>query len=781
MFVTTTGRTVAQRSGIISVTSYAVFATLLLIGSIYFAGAANAEVNTAPSFDAIADQTVDEDSSSRDISITGVSDPESQAVTMSAGSSNTALIPNPAITGEGATRTLTYTPAADANGSAAITVTADDGQSSNNTFIRTFTITVNSVNDVPSFDAISNQSVVENSSQQSVNITNVSPGPSDESGQTVTMSATSDNTTLVPNPNNSAVSSGSATLTYTPAANQTGTAVITVTADDGQASNNTTPRTFTITVNEDVTYVDDSATGANDGSSPANAFTTIQAAISAVASGATIDVAAGTYAENVSINSKTDLIIRGVGVTTIIEPASGIGFAITNSSDITIKDLKIHTAGTDAHGIWVAGTPSGGSAVDGLTVKSTTIVVDGYSAGIYAEQVNPAHTNWQIGGTGDENAITINDGTGGTGDGLDLHDVSASTVSYNNITLNNPVSSTNVLWTSELSNLSGLTFSNNTVSGSSGSEVAFVPNFVLGGGSTITTITVSGNTFQDWGSRALRMGDKVSSATVSGNKFLVAEVSEILKNENASAEVNAEGNWWGYSTGPASSATVGTVDYRPWCTENTCATVDNAAPTAAITYSDSDGIVKSGDTLTITATFSEAILDSPVVKISISGSNSVSATEMTKVDSTHYTYIHTVGTGDGTASVALSVGTDASGNIITSAPTSGATFTVDNTAPDAPSTPDLNATSDSGSSDSDDITNSTTPTLTLTAESGSSIKIYDTDGTTIIGLGDPTTGTYIIGVSTLSPGVHSVTAKATDVAGEERGAFFFLGGQIVFE
>ena len=54
---------------------------------------------------------------------------------------------------------------------------------------------------------------------------------------------------------------------------------------------------------------------------------------------------------------------------------------------------------------------------------------------------------------------------------------------------------------------------------------------------------------------------------------------------------------------------------------------------------------------------------------------------MTKTDATHYYFDYTVGAGDGAATVALSVGTDLMGNVITSAPTSGATFTVDNTAP----------------------------------------------------------------------------------------------------
>ena len=104
-------------------------------------------------------------------------------------------------------------------------------------------------NTPPSFDAIADQAVDENSSSQDVVITNVSPGPSGESGQTVTMSATSSDPTIVPNPSVSG-SGSTRTLTYTPAANQFGTVTITVTADDGQSENNTFSRTFTITVNE---------------------------------------------------------------------------------------------------------------------------------------------------------------------------------------------------------------------------------------------------------------------------------------------------------------------------------------------------------------------------------------------------------------------------------------------------------------------------------------------------------------------------------------------------
>src|SRR5205823_2939097 len=111
--------------------------------------------------------------------------------------------------------------------------------------------------------------------------------------------------------------------------------------------------------------------------------------------------------------------------------------------------------------------------------------------------------------------------------------------------------------------------------------------------------------------------------------------------------------------------------------------VDATPPTTALTYAPASA-AKSGSSLTITATFSEPIADSPVVKLAISavpGGTALAATSMTKVDTTHYTYLYTVQAGIGTATVTMSVGTDLAGNVVTATPASGATFTVDNTAP----------------------------------------------------------------------------------------------------
>ena len=83
--------------------------------------------------------------------------------------------------------------------------------------------------------------------------------------------------------------------------------------------------------------------------------------------------------------------------------------------------------------------------------------------------------------------------------------------------------------------------------------------------------------------------------------------------------------------------------------------------------------------------------------------------------------------------------------------------------PDAP-TIDLKSSSDSGSSDSDNLTNDTTPTLTGTAEAGSTVNVYE--GSTLIGsaVADSTGHWCLTLTGPVTEGGHNYTATATDAA-----------------
>jgi hypothetical protein len=106
-----------------------------------------AGANQPPTLNAINDLTITENIGRQTVSlsdITSGSPTENQTLVVTAASSDTSLIPNPSVnyTSANTTGSLTFTPMHNANGTAVITVTVNDGQVRNNTVIRTFTVTV---------------------------------------------------------------------------------------------------------------------------------------------------------------------------------------------------------------------------------------------------------------------------------------------------------------------------------------------------------------------------------------------------------------------------------------------------------------------------------------------------------------------------------------------------------------------------------------------------------------------------------------------------------------
>jgi large repetitive protein len=203
-------------------------------------------VNVAPSFTSGTDRTVLEDAGAQSVGAwaTSISPgppaESSQSVTFSVSSDNPALFSaQPAVASDG---TLTYTPAADANGIATVTVTAhDDGGTAgggvDTSAPSAFTLTVSSVDDAPSFTAGADRTVLEDAGAQSVGAwaTSISTGPPAESSQSVTFSVSSDNPALF---SSQPAVAPDGTLTYTPAVNANGVATVTVTAhDDGGTAN----------------------------------------------------------------------------------------------------------------------------------------------------------------------------------------------------------------------------------------------------------------------------------------------------------------------------------------------------------------------------------------------------------------------------------------------------------------------------------------------------------------------------------------------------------------
>src|SRR6185369_15410503 len=111
----------------------------------------------------------------------GLADPDSNPSTLllSASSSNQAIIPNGNIVfaGSNLSRSMQITPAADQSGTATITVTLSDGTDSVN---RSFLVTVNPVNDLPTLNALSDLNITEDAGLQTVPLTGITSGAANE-------------------------------------------------------------------------------------------------------------------------------------------------------------------------------------------------------------------------------------------------------------------------------------------------------------------------------------------------------------------------------------------------------------------------------------------------------------------------------------------------------------------------------------------------------------------------------------------------------------------------
>jgi CSLREA domain-containing protein len=217
-------------------------------------------VNDAPSFTKGADQIVNEDSGAQTVNnwataLNAGPNEAGQTLSFTVTNDNPTLFSvAPAISSSG---TLTYTPAANAFGFANVTVTLkDNGGTANGgqdtSSPQTFTITVRSVNDPPSFTKGADQTVAEDPGFVSVFnwATNVSFGPANEF-QFVTFEITNNTNPGLFSSQPSIFSSG--TLQFLPAFNASGVADITIVAKDGGGTANggsdtSAPQTFRITV-----------------------------------------------------------------------------------------------------------------------------------------------------------------------------------------------------------------------------------------------------------------------------------------------------------------------------------------------------------------------------------------------------------------------------------------------------------------------------------------------------------------------------------------------------
>ncbi|XGW00223.1 MAG: cadherin-like domain-containing protein [Leptolyngbya sp. BL-A-14] len=218
-------------------------------------------VNDVPLFTAGPNLVVNEDAAPQTVNwatgiAAGPANEASQTLNFITTSSNPGLFTvAPTIN---ATGKLTYTLAPNANGTATVTTSLKDNGGTVNGGVDTspasiFTITVNPVNDAPSFTKGANQTTAEDAGPQTVAgwATVISAGPADEAAQTLNFLVNTDNPALFSAA--PTIDPATGTLTYTAAPNANGTAIVTVQLKDNGGTDlggvdSSALQTFTINV-----------------------------------------------------------------------------------------------------------------------------------------------------------------------------------------------------------------------------------------------------------------------------------------------------------------------------------------------------------------------------------------------------------------------------------------------------------------------------------------------------------------------------------------------------
>ena len=220
---------------------------------------------------------------------------------------------------------------------------------------------------------------------------------------------------------------------------------------------------------------------------------------------------------------------------------------------------------------------------------------------------------------------------------------------------------------------------------------------------------------------------------------------------------------------------VSTPGFHPPSDTSFPVTIDTQAPSARITLDPitADNIINASEAgltfvpITFTVTKSESRQPGDTVTLTVDGTDYTSSGWSWEIGGHGMKYIPVPGSAleaDGDLTVeARFTAVDAAGNSTTA--TAIQTYSVDITAPTMSTISQI--TDDvapvTGAVSSGGSTNDTTLTLTGTAESGSTVTIFD--GETAVGTGMATDDTFTITTSVLSEGARTLTAKATDLAG----------------
>jgi len=339
-------------------------------------------VYQSPTLSPISSVSINGTAGAQTVNFSGVMTGSGSSVTVTATSSNPSLIPNPAVnyTSPNSGGSLAFAPAANTSGTATITVTVNNGQPQNNLATQTFTVNVTKVYQSPTLNPIGGLSIAENSGLRTLGFTGVTTG----SGSSVTGTATSSNPSLIPNPAvyyTSPNSGGS--LAFTPVANASGTATITVRVNNGQPQNNLATQTFTVNVTPAAT-------------TPANQPPTLDAIPDL-----TLDYDSGAQSITLrgissgAANENQPLIIEATSSNTEFIPNPVVDYTSPLATGILTINPRSQTSGSAV----ITVTVNDGAASNNIVSRSFTVTVKARSSGRTSGRTSGGTTGGSTGGT----------------------------------------------------------------------------------------------------------------------------------------------------------------------------------------------------------------------------------------------------------------------------------------------------------------------------------------------------------------------------------------------
>jgi len=353
-------------------------------------------------------------------------------------------------------------------------------------------------------------------------------------------------------------------------------------------------------------YVDVDATGASDGTSWTDAYTTITAALDDgdLAAGDIILVAAGTYAENIDLDVD-DLILKSAdgAATTFIEPSGFDATILVTAAGITI--------GGSGSGFTISSDPGSRGCIyadetggEGITVQDNILKseeANGHNArGMWFDSLSEdalITENAFEGGVapyeGFNTGILVADADGATISDNVVEDVS---IYYCFLTFKAERLCTDEdeTWYEHVT-LAATTINDVTVSGNDitgvrwGIKIAASTKDWIKDGLYAQDLTVDedGLLIQDNFIYETEIGVVIDedeeetgqTAHIIGEEYIAINLNDFETNseyavENGQDEIDAESNWWGDPAGPNMAGTIdpvgigdkilGTIDYIPW-------------------------------------------------------------------------------------------------------------------------------------------------------------------------------------------------------------------------